>query len=44
MPEKMMHRHKSFGSPGEALDYLYGMAPALFIPLLLIMNTLMRGK
>ncbi|AKB73735.1 DNA primase small subunit [Methanosarcina lacustris Z-7289] len=28
MPEKMMHRHKSFGSPGEALDYLYGMAPA----------------
>jgi DNA primase small subunit len=28
MPEKMMHRHKSFGSSGEALDYLYGMAPA----------------
>lgn len=28
MPEKMMHRHKSFGSPGEVLDYLYGMAPA----------------
>jgi DNA primase small subunit len=26
--EKMMHRHKAFGSPGEALDYLYGMAPA----------------
>lgn len=28
MPDKMMHRHKAFGSPGEALDYLYGMAPA----------------
>ncbi|MDI9394218.1 MAG: DNA primase catalytic subunit PriS [Euryarchaeota archaeon] len=28
MPEKMMHRHRSFGLPGEALDYLYGMAPA----------------
>ncbi len=28
MPEKMMHRHKSFGSSGETLDYLYGMAPA----------------
>jgi DNA primase small subunit len=28
MPEKMMHRHKAFGLPGEALDYLYGMAPA----------------
>jgi len=28
MEEKIMRRHKSFGSPGEALDYLYGMAPA----------------
>jgi DNA primase small subunit len=28
MPEKMMHRHKSFGSSGEVLSYLYGMAPA----------------
>lgn len=28
LPDKMMHRHKAFGSPGEALDYLYGMAPA----------------
>jgi len=28
MPDKMMYRHKAFGSPGEALDYLYGMAPA----------------
>jgi DNA primase small subunit len=28
MPDKMMHRHKAFGSPGETLDYLYGMAPA----------------
>jgi DNA primase small subunit len=27
MPGKM-HRHKAFGSPGETLDYLYGMAPA----------------
>jgi DNA primase small subunit len=27
-PDKMMYRHKSFGSAGEALDYLYGMAPA----------------
>jgi DNA primase small subunit len=27
-PDKIMHRHKSFGSPGETLDYLYGMAPA----------------
>lgn len=28
MPEKFMRRHKSFGSPGEALDYLRAMAPA----------------
>lgn len=28
MPNKLMHRHRAFGSPGEALDYLYGMAPA----------------
>jgi len=28
MEEKIMRRHKAFGSAGEALDYLYGMAPA----------------
>jgi DNA primase small subunit len=26
--EKMMYRHKSFSSPGDVLDYLYGMTPA----------------
>lgn len=28
MPEKTMHRHRSFGSPGEALEYISSMAPA----------------
>ena len=26
--EKIMYRHKSFSSPGDVLDYLYGMTPA----------------
>lgn len=28
MPETVMRRHKSFGSPGEVEEYLTGMAPA----------------
>ncbi|MPN52097.1 hypothetical protein SDC9_199751 [bioreactor metagenome] len=42
IPEKIMRRHKHFGSLGEAPEYKTWLR--IFTILLLIMNTLMRTK